>query len=100
MLSSRAQKSIDDQTHEPTNSAELDMKTNELTIDKSTAKGVLDNEQQYPETATADTDKIVNVSGKKAQTNGASQVKEINGPKGLEPTRYGDWESKGRCYDF
>lgn len=26
--------------------------------------------------------------------------KEVNGPKGLEPTRYGDWESKGRCYDF
>lgn len=26
--------------------------------------------------------------------------KEINGPKGLEPTRYGDWESKGRCCDF
>lgn len=26
--------------------------------------------------------------------------KEINGPRGLEPTRYGDWESKGRCYDF
>ena len=26
--------------------------------------------------------------------------KEINGPKGLEPTRYGDWESKGRCHDF
>lgn len=29
-----------------------------------------------------------------------TQRKEINGPKGLEPTRYGDWESKGRCYDF
>ena len=29
-----------------------------------------------------------------------SKPKEINGPKGLEPTRYGDWESKGRCYDF
>ena len=26
--------------------------------------------------------------------------KEIGGPKGPEPTRYGDWESKGRCYDF
>ena len=26
--------------------------------------------------------------------------KEINGPKGLEPTRYGDWESRGRCHDF
>ena len=26
--------------------------------------------------------------------------KEINGPKGLEPTCYGDWERKGICYDF
>ena len=26
--------------------------------------------------------------------------KEIGGPKGLEPTRYGDWERKGICYDF
>lgn len=26
--------------------------------------------------------------------------KELGGPKGPEPTRYGDWESKGRCYDF
>ena len=26
--------------------------------------------------------------------------KEIGGPKGPEPTRYGDWEQKGRCTDF
>lgn len=26
--------------------------------------------------------------------------REIGGPKGLEPTRYGDWERKGRCVDF
>jgi hypothetical protein len=26
--------------------------------------------------------------------------REIGGPKGLEPTRYGDWESNGRCSDF
>jgi hypothetical protein len=26
--------------------------------------------------------------------------KEIGGPVGLEPTRYGDWEIKGRCIDF
>jgi len=26
--------------------------------------------------------------------------REINGPKGPEPTRYGDWEQKGRCSDF
>ena len=27
-------------------------------------------------------------------------VTEIGGPKGPEPTRYGDWERKGRCTDF
>lgn len=26
--------------------------------------------------------------------------REIGGPKGPEPTRYGDWESNGRCTDF
>jgi hypothetical protein len=25
---------------------------------------------------------------------------EIGGPSGPEPTRYGDWERKGRCIDF
>ena len=25
---------------------------------------------------------------------------EIGGPPGPEPTRYGDWEKKGRCIDF
>ncbi|MEF8833429.1 MAG: succinate dehydrogenase assembly factor 4 [Halofilum sp. (in: g-proteobacteria)] len=25
---------------------------------------------------------------------------EAGGPKGLEPTRYGDWERNGRCTDF
>lgn len=28
------------------------------------------------------------------------QVTELNGPKGPEPTRFGDWERKGRCIDF
>lgn len=26
--------------------------------------------------------------------------KEIGGPSGPEPTRYGDWERKGRVSDF
>lgn len=26
--------------------------------------------------------------------------REIGGPKGPEPTRYGDWEVAGRCTDF
>ena len=25
---------------------------------------------------------------------------EIGGPRGPEPTRYGDWEINGRCTDF
>ena len=25
---------------------------------------------------------------------------EVGGPMGFDPTRYGDWESKGRCIDF
>ncbi|KAL5969638.1 Succinate dehydrogenase assembly factor 4 mitochondrial [Taenia solium] len=25
---------------------------------------------------------------------------ERDGPRGPEPTRYGDWERKGRCIDF
>lgn len=34
----------------------------------------------------------------KANTN--PYTGEINGPKGPEPTRYGDWERKGRVTDF
>lgn len=42
------------------------------------------------------------VSGKVEQAKEVKKkdVEEVGGPKGLEPTRYGDWESKGRCYDF
>ncbi|CAM6084250.1 unnamed protein product [Calypogeia fissa] len=28
------------------------------------------------------------------------KTREIGGPKGPEPTRYGDWEKGGRCSDF
>lgn len=41
---------------------------------------------------------VKTLAEKNSQASPAS--KEINGPKGLEPTRYGDWESKGRCSDF
>lgn len=30
----------------------------------------------------------------------AERPREIGGPKGPEPTRYGDWERNGRCSDF
>ncbi len=43
-----------------------------------------DRKPPAPETKTADDDK----------------PKEVGGPAGPEPTRYGDWEQKGRCTDF
>jgi hypothetical protein len=27
-------------------------------------------------------------------------LRELGGPAGPEPTRYGDWEKNGRCIDF
>lgn len=29
-----------------------------------------------------------------------NETGEVGGPHGPEPTRYGDWEKGGRCYDF
>ena len=41
-----------------------------------------------------------NKSNNKKNKNKNKKVKEIGGPKGPEPTRYGDWEVKGRVSDF
>jgi len=30
----------------------------------------------------------------------AAESEESGGPKGKEPTRYGDWENKGSAWDF
>jgi hypothetical protein len=34
------------------------------------------------------------------QAERAKKPLEFGGPKGPEPTRYGDWEKAGRCIDF
>ena len=34
------------------------------------------------------------------KTTESGKPREIGGPKGPEPTRYGDWEVNGRCTDF
>ena len=46
--------------------------------------------------------KNLNKSNNKKNINSPKKpnLNEINGPKGLEPTRYGDWEKNGRCSDF
>ena len=37
---------------------------------------------------------------RRAQESKAQLPPELGGPKGPEPTRYGDWERAGRCVDF
>jgi hypothetical protein len=37
---------------------------------------------------------------KKPDSDKLPRPREIGGPKGPEPTRYGDWEIGGRCIDF
>lgn len=39
-------------------------------------------------------------SGPETAPAAAETEKEIGGPAGPEPTRYGDWEKAGRCIDF
>jgi hypothetical protein len=53
-----------------------------------------ESEQQEPEKEDASAHNCGQDHGQHAP------VREIGGPKGLEPTRYGDWERKGRCIDF
>lgn len=46
-------------------------------------------------------DEIPNPKGPAASPKPAPAAeREIGGPKGPEPTRYGDWEINGRCTDF
>jgi hypothetical protein len=37
---------------------------------------------------------------KTAEANAKPAAKEFQGPKGPDPTRYGDWENKGIASDF
>jgi len=39
-------------------------------------------------------------NNKKSKVYTKPKVKELGGPDGPEPTRYGDWEVKGRVSDF
>jgi hypothetical protein len=58
------------------------MKTQDTAKESDSARADHDN----------DNDKVL----KDSRGNGA----ETGGPKGPEPTRYGDWEKNGRCIDF
>ena len=53
--------------------------------------------------ARANADRAAEAAGARARAEAAvrgEKIAETGGPKGLEPTRYGDWEKAGRCTDF
>jgi hypothetical protein len=45
-------------------------------------------------------DKQENSDKNKENSQKPEKTEEKGGPKGPEPTRYGDWEKDGRCVDF
>jgi len=52
-------------------------------------------------TAPVSSDTVGKTSKQQAETSTSSpKPVEMGGPKGPEPTRYGDWEKAGRCSDF
>ncbi len=57
------------------------------------------NQQSQTSAVAADRPKP---TSKPKSTNGQPKntAVEVGGPKGPEPTRYGDWEVAGRCSDF
>lgn len=57
----------------------------------------MDEKQDNPNEKSL-TDAPANTPGQKQGPDYRPQ--EIGGPPGPEPTRYGDWERRGRCIDF
>lgn len=43
---------------------------------------------------------LAEAAARRAQASDEARPKELNGPKGPEPIRYGDWERKGIASDF
>ena len=59
------------------------------------------DKENTPATATEPIDKIAQNNDNTPEKRVVGEMpNELNGPKGPEPTRYGDWEQKGRCTDF
>ena len=55
-------------------------------------------ETEQPDKAPAETGG--EATGKAGKPGPAPAPAEVGGPAGPEPTRFGDWEQKGRCTDF
>jgi hypothetical protein len=56
--------------------------------------------QPGPAAETVPKDRALPSTQAEAHPKRDKRPKEIGGPSGPEPTRYGDWERAGRCVDF
>ncbi|MCW5700577.1 MAG: DUF1674 domain-containing protein [Rhodospirillales bacterium] len=65
--------------------------------DRDTKKEPTPATASLPEPVASDADPVD--STEKANATPETPT-EDGGPKGPEPTRFGDWERKGRCIDF
>ena len=53
-----------------------------------------------PEEAATERDDAENCGHDNQKPDQTPSEEEVGGPSGPEPTRFGDWERKGRCIDF
>lgn len=70
----------------------------EMTDDPSSAAPVVERKKLTPAAQRALAE--AEARRKAAEANASPRQKEFQGPKGPEPTRYGDWERKGIASDF
>ncbi|GMQ76486.1 MAG: DUF1674 domain-containing protein [Gammaproteobacteria bacterium] len=61
--------------------------------ESATGRNKLPQDARRPAPARVENDDRSNAAGN-------TPAREIGGPQGPEPTRYGDWERNGRCTDF
>lgn len=67
--------------------------------ESATATGDRDRAKPAKPATPAATPQVPPAKGK-AQSKDKAAPEEIGGRPGPDPTRYGDWEIKGRCIDF
>ncbi len=73
---------------------------NEIFVMNEKTESPTDPNEKKPSGARAESTEIATDDRSRNAKEKAKKPKEVGGPKGPEPTRYGDWERKGRCIDF
>lgn len=67
-----------------------------MTDDAKTPEGAAPDKELSPAARRA----LDEAAARRNESGQAAGAKELGGPKGAEPTRYGDWERGGRAVDF